>query len=53
MTEQAKITARNVSVFYGANQAINDELRKPAPSMATIQASAATLDTLAPHVPGW
>ena len=24
MTEQAKITARNVSVFYGANQAIND-----------------------------
>jgi cytochrome c556 len=36
-----------------ANKAINDELRKGAPSMPVIQASATVLDTLAPRIPGW
>jgi cytochrome c556 len=36
-----------------ANKGINDELRKPAPAMAAIQANATILDTLAPRVPSW
>lgn len=36
-----------------ANKAINDELRKSAPSMAVIQQNAAVLDALAPRVPLW
>jgi cytochrome c556 len=36
-----------------ANKAINDELRKSAPSMAVIQQNAAVIDTLAPKVPRW
>lgn len=36
-----------------ANKAINDELRKSAPSMQVIQANAATLDTLAPRLTSW
>jgi len=36
-----------------ANKAINDELRKPAPSMPAIQQNAAVIDALAPRVPLW
>lgn len=36
-----------------ANKAINDELRKPAPSIAVIRANAAVLDIQAPRVPLW
>jgi cytochrome c556 len=49
------VTARqsNYKQIGKANKAINDELRKSAPSMPVIQASAATLDTLAPRLTSW
>lgn len=43
----------NYKAIGKANKAINDELRKSAPSMAVIQGSAATLDTLAPRLTSW
>lgn len=36
-----------------AMKGIGDELKKSAPDVAVIQANAATLDRLAPQVPGW
>lgn len=43
----------NYKAIGKANKAINDELRKSAPSMPVIQANAATLDTLAPKLTSW
>ena len=36
-----------------ASKAVRDELMKPAPDIAVIQAAAKTIDTLAPQVPSW
>jgi cytochrome c556 len=54
-TPASVITARqdNYKQIGKANKAINDELRKPAPSIPVIQANAAVLATLAPRIPSW
>lgn len=36
-----------------ASKALREELKKPAPDLAVLLASAKTLDTLAPQVPSW
>lgn len=36
-----------------AMKSINDELKKPSPDVAVIQASAATIDRFAPQIQGW
>lgn len=36
-----------------ASKALREELKKPAPDLAVVLASAKTLDTLAPQVPSW
>ena len=54
-TAAGVISARqgNYKQIGKANKAINDELRKPAPAIAVIQANAVILDTLAPRIPSW
>jgi cytochrome c556 len=49
----AEAREANFKKIAKANKAIGDELKKPSPAIAILQANAGTIDQLAPQVPHW
>lgn len=51
--DEATARQKNFKQIGGAMKAASDTLKTPAPNLATIRASAATILSLAPKVPTW